>query len=140
MATTMPEVASQDDSSVSEVEAFCSNEECRDPIVMVDDDGYTCHGCDEIFCQSCITFLAEDLHLELYLLDEDGFCPQCADATRQELDPNTETGKWALAENAKMQAEMDKLKKKNQRPRRPKDHTTSYRSAPYTPPVVTRKK
>ncbi len=67
----------EDPSAVSEVEAFCANEECREPIVMIEDDGYVCKGCETIVCQACIEYIAKDLDLEFFMDEEegDGFCP-----------------------------------------------------------------
>src|SRR6185369_17342736 len=90
---------SQDDTSVSEVEAFCSNEECREPIVVVDEGGHVCQWCKNIFCDACIDYLAKELDLQYFLRDADGFCPECIDTRREELSPDSDEGRHARAKN-----------------------------------------
>jgi uncharacterized protein with von Willebrand factor type A (vWA) domain len=110
-------MASQEE-EVSEVEAFCANEECREPIVIVEDDGYTCKGCGAIFCQICIEYIAKELDLEYYMEEEDGFCPECADVTRQELAPDTEEGQRAREMENRYKVEYEEHKKASQTSRR----------------------
>ena len=119
-----------EETSISEVEAFCTNSKCREPIVVFEDDGYTCKECTDVFCQTCIEFIGEELKLEnLFDEETDGFCPSCAKLKRLELHPSTEKGKQAIEDDKKIRMKM--AMQRRSRTRLKEEPATKFSTAPY---------